>query len=323
MFTHKDIESRTIFLVNCVDNRKLRVMNGELLLEDTTKNKAITKLPFQKILALFIIGHTTITTPLIDKCGQYGIPVVVMKSNFRPVFFYSITAEANYLLREKQYAYAQENLKIPKIIVSNKIENQIDLLKKTRIKQEYMLLAIDNLNELLNIIAKVDDYNSVMGIEGRAAKHFFVAYFNVLGYSKRSPRTKIDPLNTTMDIGYTLLFNFIEAYSRLFGFDPYCGVYHRLWFKRKSLICDLVEPFRCIIDKTIRKNFNLQHFKESDFTLRKGEYILKYEESKKYTKTFFEALVEYKGDIFKWMQGYYRAFMQDKAADLFPKFKLK
>ena len=59
MFTHKDIELRTIFVINCIEKRHLRVSSGELLLEEETDNskKTLTKLPFQKILALFVIGN--------------------------------------------------------------------------------------------------------------------------------------------------------------------------------------------------------------------------------------------------------------------------
>ena len=60
MFTHKDIEMRTIFVVNCIEHdRSLRVNNGELMLEEIEedKKKTLTKFPFQKLLALFIIGH--------------------------------------------------------------------------------------------------------------------------------------------------------------------------------------------------------------------------------------------------------------------------
>ena len=87
MFTHKDIEFRSIFVINCLENKTLRVKNGELLLEDTQENKTLTKLPFQKILALFIIGHINITSALMEKCSQYGISVVIMKPNFRVVCF--------------------------------------------------------------------------------------------------------------------------------------------------------------------------------------------------------------------------------------------
>lgn len=64
------------------------------------KKKTLTKFPFQKLLALFIIGHITVTTPLIDKCKKYGVALVVMKPNLRPVFFWANSAEANYLLRK-------------------------------------------------------------------------------------------------------------------------------------------------------------------------------------------------------------------------------
>lgn len=70
MFTNKDLEYKSIFVVNCVEKRALRVSNGELLLEEVKdeEKKTLTKMPFQKMLALFVIGHITITTPLIEKC---------------------------------------------------------------------------------------------------------------------------------------------------------------------------------------------------------------------------------------------------------------
>lgn len=79
MFTNKDIEYKTIFVINCIEKRGLRVSSGELLLEDVENNKTLTKLPFQKILALFVIGHISITTPLIEKCKKFNISLVVMK----------------------------------------------------------------------------------------------------------------------------------------------------------------------------------------------------------------------------------------------------
>ena len=57
----------------------------------------MTKFPFQKILAVFVIGHISVTTPLIEKCRQNGIALVVLKQNLRPVFYWSSSAEANFL----------------------------------------------------------------------------------------------------------------------------------------------------------------------------------------------------------------------------------
>lgn len=68
----------------------------------------------------------------------------------------------------------------------------------------------------------------------------------------------------------------------MYGFDLYVGVYHRLWFKRKSLVCDLMEPFRCLIDHTVLLAFNRRQFVEQDFEIIKGEYRLKYKKSRDY-----------------------------------------
>ena len=323
MFTAKDIEYRSIFVVNCIENKALRVSNGALLLEDTEEKKTLTKLPFQKILALFVIGHITITTPLIDHCTKNGIPLVVMKPNFRPVFFFSITAEANFLLRQKQHEYSKNNLQIPKILVTNKIRNQLRLLEKTRLKSESIVKAKTQCVNSILLVSTASDYESIMGLEGRIAKSFFSAYFEQLHWKARCPRTKMDPINATLDIGYTILFNYIEAFVRLFGFDPYIGVYHRLWFKRKSLICDLMEPFRCLIDQQVRKAFNTNQCNIDDFKLFKNEYVLKHEKNSEYTRMFFDALIEHKIQVFRYVRDYYRCFMQQKSNENYPQFLIK
>ena len=120
MYTFKDLEVKTIFVINCIDHeRSLRVKNGELLLEERNdeKDKTLTKIPFQKLLALFVIGHLTVTTPLLEKCKKYNVALVVVKPNLRPVFYWADYAEANFLLRKKQYEYSEDDITIAKHIV--------------------------------------------------------------------------------------------------------------------------------------------------------------------------------------------------------------
>lgn len=324
MFTHKDIETRSIFVVNCFEhNRCLRVNSGELMLEENTEEgkKTLTKFPFQKLLALFVIGHITITTPLIDKCKKHGVALVVMKLNLRPVFFWANSAEANFLLRKRQFEFDKDNLTIGKILVWNKIRNQKTALIKTRRKAMLVTEAISQCENALNAISSIADYNQLMGMEGTTAKVFFSAYFQDLNWKGRHPRMKCDALNVTLDIGYTILFNFIESFVRMFGFDLYIGVYHRLWFKRKSLICDLMEPFRCIIDHATLLAYNRKQFSEKDFTLNKQEFHLKKERCATYYKVFYDALIVRKMDIFKYVQQYYRCFMGRKSAETYPLFE--
>ena len=324
MFTHKDIDMRTIFVVNCIEhNRSLRVCNGELMLEELgeDKKKTLTKFPFQKLLALFIIGHITVTTPLIEKCKKYGVALVVMKPNLRPVFFWANSAEANYLLRKRQFDYRTEDLTVAKAIVYNKVLNQKSALLKTRKKDELTINALELCEASLNTLLNTTDYNQLMGLEGTIAKSFFSAYFQNQNWKGRHPRIKSDVINVTLDIGYTILFNFMECFVRMFGFDLYVGVYHRLWFKRKSLVCDLIEPFRCLIGHATLLAFNRKQFSEKDFTLIKQEYRLKYEKCVDYYKVFYDTLIAHKTDFFKFVQQYYRCFMGCKTAKDYPLFE--
>lgn len=224
------------------------------------------------------------------------------------------------MLRKRQYEYPTDSLCISKQLVKNKILNQLKLLENTRLKNTTIATAKQLCLDSINSIDYIFNYNQLLGIEGGVAKAFFGAYYESLDWKSRCPRGKNDPINATLDIGYTILFNFIEVFSRMFGFDPYIGVYHRLWFKRKSLICDLMEPFRCLIDQQVRKAFNLKQCSKSDFSLIKNEYILKREKNGDYQKMFYTVLVERKNDIFLYVQAYYRCFM--KSSDNYPQFKL-
>jgi len=89
-----------------------------------------------------------------------------------------------------------------------------------------------------------------------------------------------------------------------------------------SLVCDLMEPFRCIVDKTIRTAVNRKQISEKDYDVHKGEYRLKKEKNKEYSKLFFDNLVPYKQEIFKYMQSYYRCFMGRKSIVQYPMFEI-
>ena len=146
--------------------------------------------------------------------------------------------------------------------------------------------------------------------------------FNNVEWKGRRPRIKSDYINVILDIGYNLLFNFIDAILTAFGFDTYCGNLHRAFYMRKSLVCDIVEPFRPIIDMQVRKSINLNQFKEDDFELYNNRYALPWKISPQYTKILANVIITNKDEIYKYIQNYYRAFMRNKPVNEFPVFEL-
>lgn len=321
MMTLPDFKyKQCIFYFSSKEKQKLRFRADNLLIEDE-HGKVMLQHSCHRAFALFIIGNITLTNIIIQKARKFGFPVILLSRNFRVDSYFNNRAEGNVLLRRKQYSAGERNLEIARQLASQKIANQTELLKELRYKTKQESGAIEKLTNIS--VTTANDRYELMGIEGNASKIFFPVYFRKMHWLRREPRTKRDINNLLLDIGYTYLFNFIEAMTAIYGFDIYCGVYHTFFYQRKSLVCDLVEPFRCIIDQRLRKAYNLKQIDASDFFIKHDQYFLRYKSQGKYTSMFVKDILKYKANIFIYIQSYYRWFMKNKPIEKFPVFKIK
>ncbi|HAZ16829.1 MAG TPA: hypothetical protein DCY49_02930 [Candidatus Jacksonbacteria bacterium] len=300
MMSLPDFKEKQLLFVpaNQVKDCKIQFWNDNIRL--LSEGKAINQVSIHKIFAIFIIGETSITTKLIRDCMEHGISLFLLKSNFEVYATIGALAEGNYVLREKQYNLKGE-LDIAKGIVKNKVYSQFQNLYKAKIIKrpiaEYKKACI-KIDEVANL-------KELLGTEGYFTKIYFAQYFKEHKWYKRMPRTKVDPTNLLMDIGYTFLFNLTDAMLRLYGFDTYKGVYHQLFFQRKSLACDLMEPLRCLIDRQIVKAYNLGQIRAKDFKLKNGTYFLPYDCQREYLKLLSEAIWDRKEEVFCYIRDYY------------------
>lgn len=297
---------------------KMTFQNDNLVIKDS-ENKIKFQVTCYRIFIVFIVGDTTITTGLLSRAYKFGFSLCLMNRNMKVYQFIGARMEGNTLLRKRQYAY--EGMELGQYITLNKIQNQRTALMKIRNKNQLVLDAIQILNRHIEKLrCEQLDMNAIMGVEGSAARAYFPQMFNNVLWKGRKPRIKSDYVNATLDIGYTILFNIIDALLNVYGFDEYYGVLHRCFYMRKSLVCDLVEPLRPIIDYAVRKSINLNQIKEDDFKVYNKRYVLEWRKSPAYTQIFLKAILEYKEEIFLFIQGYYRAFMKQKNANEFPLF---
>ncbi len=308
MLSLPDFSAKQILFINSQDAKEISFQNDNLLLKKDGIRKQ--QVPCIKIFAIFIWGECTLTSVIIKKLLSYGIVIFLLKRNFQTYAVIGSETEGNTILRKKQYSN-KNSFEIAQKIVDTKIQNQIHILRNTRSK----IFCGDEIADVLETrrikITNTKAIDELMGIEGSCAKSFFSSYFYNIKWKGRKPRTKYDIPNLLLDMGYTFLFHFIDAQLRLYGFDTYVGNLHQEFYKRKSLVCDIIEPCRCIIDKELLKAFNLKQVDENDFEIQKGQYILKYEKGTKYTSIFFKAILKEKSEIFKYIQEYYRASMKE------------
>lgn len=210
--------------------------------------------------------------------------------------------EGNYLLRSRQYEYSKE-LVFSRNLIKNKIYNQFVYAYKT------VAPALESYDKFSKKLNKQRRIQSILGIEGSASKQYFKMAFEDYGWKGRKPRTKCDEINLVMDIGYTILFNFVDSLLLLYGFDNYKGVYHQQFYARKSFACDIVEPFRVLVDRQIIKSLNLKQFKKSDFKQIKNQYYLKHQYQEKYYTLLTQTILDHRREIYRFIHQTYRHFM--------------
>lgn len=320
MMSLPDFKEKQIIFALLSYGDKLSFKNDNLIIKDK-EDKIKLQISCYRIFTVFVIGHLSITSGLIQRAEKFGFSIVLMTHSLRVYANISFKCEGNVLLRKKQYEY--DSLEIGTFIIKNKILNQIDTLKKIRNKSESLKEAINQMEKYIEELNKPNlKLTSILGIEGIASKIYFKNMFYDFAWEARRPRVKHDMINCLMDIGYTLLFNLIEGLLNIYGFDVYNGVLHRQFYQRKSLVCDLVEPFRTLIDSKIKTAINLGQCKADDFNIIQDRYCLYGKNSTKYLKILMEPLIENKQDIFLYVQQYYRSFMRSKPINEYPVFRV-
>ena len=316
MLTLPDIKAKQVLIIQTERGAKnhLFFRNENLVFEKN--GEIINQASCHRILAAFVIGDFTFTSGLIRECRKRAVSLFFLNQNLRVYGSINAKADGNYLLRSAQYSMgAREELEIAKNIVKNKIQNQTRLMRLSN--ESY---NADYSEKVIKAAETAQIANELLGLEGNFSKIFFKAYFNELDWYRRLPRVKPDATNLLLDMGYTFLFNFIDALLLLFGFDSYKGCYHKLFFQRKSLSCDVVEPFRCIIEKQILKSYHLKQINKDDFFIEQGKYALTYDQSQKYAKIFAEAIMGHKESMYLYVWKFYRHIMDKK--NVLPEFNI-
>lgn len=319
MLNANDFKKKQIIFLFTNTGEKLSFSNDNVVVKDK-EGKIKYQSTCYRLFMICIIGNISITSGLIQRSKKFGFSICLMSSTFRAYEVLGARMEGNTLLRKHQYEYVENE--IGRKIEQNKIRNQAKALRTIRRKNDYIKEGIELLDAMTESLETSMEYLEIMGIEGNAARVYFPRMFDNVRWKGRKPRIKNDYVNVTLDIGYTMLFNIVDSMLQIYGFDTYYGIFHKCFYMRKSLVCDLMEPMRPIVDYSIRKAINLGQCKEDDFEEYDNRWCLKYKLNPAYIKFLMEAILEYKEDIFLYIQQYYRYFMKRKSVEFLPVFEL-
>lgn len=137
-------------------------------------------------------------------------------------------------------------------IIKQKINNQSKILRKYN-KENY--------NKLNDYIEEVEVFD-LSNREGHSAK----VYFNSL-FGMNFTRDDASDINAALDYGYAILLSTINKEVVSCGYITQLGINHKNEFNQFNLTCDLMEPFRPIVDDIVYQNRNFDFNKDFKYKL--------------------------------------------------------
>ncbi|WP_394829783.1 CRISPR-associated endonuclease Cas1 [Pendulispora albinea] len=248
-----------------VDGSEL-VVRGK---EQTTR----ARLPNTSHVSLF--GNVQISTQALRRLMEQGISVTFLSSGG---WFYG-RAEGigsnNVDLRMAQHRAAADPatcLQLARAFVEAKIRNSRTMLRRNHdgIAQSVLF----ELEQLARKAAESERIESLLGLEGTAARVYFGAFsgmlrgeaartFDLDGRNRRPPK---DPVNALLSLAYATLARELTVALGNAGLDPLLGFYHRPRFGRPALALDMMEELRPVIaDSVVLTALNTGVVGESDF----------------------------------------------------------
>lgn len=230
-----------------------------------------------------LYGNIQITTPAIRRLLERNVPVLFF--SYGGWFSGQTVANdsKNVQLRIAQYRASQNSpqcVRLARGFVASKILNCRTLLRRNHSAPP--AVALSELKQLARKARNAEAIESLLGIEGTAARRYFGEFsgmlkgvndaFDLDGRNRRPPR---DPVNALLSFCYSLLTKEFTLALRTAGLDTMLGFYHQPHFGRPSLALDLMEEFRPVIaDSVVIGAINTGVIQSDDFIRAAGAVSL-------------------------------------------------
>ena len=262
----------------------------------------LQRLPLARIREIVIFGQHLVSTRVLQRCSQEGIPVSFCSptgafiNTLAPDSRRFHDIEARHARRHQAMSEA-EKLAMAASIVAAKIHNYRGWASVRFEAAGASAIAI--LEEELAALPQAANIEELRGHEGIAARAVFALVAEMAaakGFvsAGREPYKKRDELNSLLDFAYFLLTARLNTLLRGRGLNPYLGWLHSDKDYYESLVYDLAEPFRFRMDAMVLRMINQEMVKKDDLGKQadKGaRYFLGHEATGRFIAAFERELL--------------------------------
>lgn len=237
-----------------------------------------------KVESIVISNKAMISTQAISLALENNIDLIFLDRYGFPmgrVWFSKMGSTA--MIRRKQIdaATSESGLKLVLGLIRQKMKNQIEFLKKLKYarpdKKELFQAPLNTIQGSFEALDHdfryLDDSRSIiMGLEGTAGRAYFSCISKILPekyrFKGRSRRPAQDPFNAVLNYCYGVLYSRVEKACIIAGLDPFVGFMHTDNYNKKSLVFDLIEPFRIFSEQTAVYLFTGKRAKDDYFDIK-------------------------------------------------------
>jgi CRISPR-associated endonuclease Cas1 len=236
--------------------------NGELL----------ERIPLRRVSEIIVLARATVSTALMHRCVSWAIPCTFARESGYGVATIDPDSKSYHA---RAYAHATayhalsatDRLLVAKDIVAAKLDGLQSLVKQKHAEQGSRVVSL--LERTQERARQASSENELRGLEGAATKRVYELLnewvHDPAFHFYRRIHKRPDRINSLMNVGYFLLFTHIRASLCALGLNPYLGFLHSSADNYESLVCDLEEPFRARVLRTVIRVVNLRMIGEDDF----------------------------------------------------------
>ena len=245
------------------------------------KTDKITEISVGKVKSILITTSAFLSTDAIKLAVDNNIDIIFLDYNGTPYGrVWHSKPGSTALIRRKQLEISEKEkgLKLAGQWSIEKIETQIETLNKLKSTRPQVKEEFDkNINKMNNLKEKFqklkgtieEKRQTMMGLEGMCAKIYFSSIKQIMPekfkFNGRSRNPAKDEFNCLLNYGYGVLYSKVEKACIIAGLDPYIGFVHTDNYNKKSLVFDLIEPFRYLADRTVLYLFSKKLVKKEHF----------------------------------------------------------
>jgi len=245
------------------------------------------RLPIHNLGGIVCFGNVGCSPFVMGLCGQQGVAISFLTENGRFLARVLGPQTGNVILRRAQHRATSDPARaadLARMVITAKIANARSVLQRARRDHPDRILpamvetVVHRMACMLRELQRPMPLEQIRGTEGEAAKHYFVAFDELILQQKdafflheRTRRPPRDNMNALLSFLYTLLTHDVVAACESVGLDPQMGFLHADRSGRASLALDLVEELRPMIaDRLALSLVNRQQIDAKGFLHREA-----------------------------------------------------